>query len=84
MSAKDSFSALKELAIHVVVGFIAFILVALPAVGLDFLVKFLIKIGVSELLILALTGLEYTVFGLDVLLALFFFTRTIYRMLKKT
>ncbi len=54
---------------HILGGTILFLIVAGAAVGLDFLIKYLVSIQSSSFIIYGLKGAEYALFGID--LALF-------------
>lgn len=62
--------------VEILVGSLIFILVSLPAVGLNYLVKWLAEKNVDSVIILGLTALEYTIFAVDVALCLFFIVKS--------
>ncbi len=62
--------------LEVFVGSLIFILVLIPAVGLNYLVKFLADKGIDSMIISGLTALEYTIFAVDVALCLFFIVKS--------
>jgi len=62
--------------IEVLVGSAIFIAVALPAVGLNYLVHWLTQKSLDPVLILGLTALEYTIFTVDVCLCIFFIIKS--------
>jgi hypothetical protein len=65
---------LWEFCVHVTVGTSMFILIALPAVGLNLLVTLLPQIGASKVIVLGMTSCEYLLFGADIVLfAIFIF-----------
>lgn len=56
---------LWEFVLHVVVGTLTFVLVAVPAVLLNHLVAYLEKLPVDQIIIKGLTALEYLIFAVD-------------------
>jgi len=76
-------SALWELLVHIIVGTFVFVVIALAAVGLDFIVGWLSKTNTSIIIIRGLQGAEYFVFFVDLILFFVFVSRTAYRTLKR-
>jgi hypothetical protein len=74
--------ALQEACVHIAVGSLLFVLIAIPAVGLDFLVSGLPKVGVSARIAVGLEIAEYFLFAADVILLVCFTIRTGWRLLK--
>lgn len=62
--------------LEVLLGSLIFILVLLPAVGLNYLVKWLAENGVDAIIVGGLTALEYTIFAVDVALCVFFIIKS--------
>ncbi len=69
--------------LEVLVGTFIFFLVLLPAVGINFFIKWLAEKGVDPILIYGLTGLEYTIFTVDVALCIFFIAKSAIKAGKK-
>lgn len=61
--------------IEIVVGTAVFIIVLLPAVGLNIVTKYLSQAGVDSFIISSLAFLEYTIFAVDVTLCVFFIVK---------
>lgn len=72
-----------EFLIHVSLGTAIFLLIGLPAVALDTIVKWLSKRDVSDFVIWGLKGAEYLAFGVDLVLYGVFILRTGWRAAKK-
>lgn len=72
-----------EFLVHVFVGTIIFVVIAAPAVGLDFLVKWLEGLGVSSVILYGLKGAEWLLFFADLALFAFFIVRTVWVSAKK-
>jgi len=83
MSNEETWSALGEFIVHVIVGAIAFFAIAGVAIAINIFVKYLTSIGIDPILTSALTGLEYVLFGFDILLGLYYFVKTLVAMVKK-
>lgn len=64
-----------EFFIHVSVGTILFVVIAVPAIGLSLSVFWLEQRGVSRAILWGLTGCEYLLFGVDLLLFFLFVLR---------
>ncbi len=62
--------------VEIVVASLIFILISLPAVGLNYLVHWLENQGIDSVLILGLTALEYTIFIVDVSLCIFYIVKS--------
>jgi len=77
-----AWKAFGETVVHVAIGTLLFIVVALPAIGLDYLVTELPKLGVSSRIVIGLEVAEYTLFGVDLILFLCAVFRTGWRLLK--
>lgn len=73
---------LINLAIHVVIGSLMFVIIAIPAVGLSFLVTWLETINVAPYTLQLLTLLEHAIVTIDVLSVLAYILTTIYREVK--
>jgi hypothetical protein len=76
-------SALWELLVHIMVGTLVFVVIALAAVGLDFIVGWLSKTETSIIIIRGLQAAEYFLFLVDLILFFVFVWRTAYRTLKR-
>lgn len=72
-----------EFLVHVFVGTLIFVLIAAPAVGLDFLVRGLESKGVSKVIIYGLRFAEYMLFFVDLALFTWFVVRTAWKSAKK-
>ena len=75
-STKHWWKAPLVFLIEVIVGSVIFIIVALPAVGLNYLVHWLEGKGVDSIIISGLTALEYTIFTVDIGLCIFFIVKS--------
>lgn len=64
-----------EFLVQIVVGTLLFVLIAAPAIGLDYLVTWLEALGVDRPILWGLTGCEYLLFGADVFLFAVFIVR---------
>jgi hypothetical protein len=73
---------LYEFAVHIFIGTIIFVLIALPAVGLNIWIKSLTG-TVDNLIIYALIGVEYLLFALDILLFAIHLLRTFLKASKE-
>ena len=73
----------SKLLIHFMVGTIVFIVVALLATGLSFLVDYLSNKAVDQFLIYGLRFAEYLLFGVDLVLFVVFILRTGWKTLKE-
>jgi hypothetical protein len=71
-----------ELGVHVLAASGIFIVVALPAVGLEFLVRWLEQSGISDTIITGLRIAEYTIFGGDLVLLIVFVLKSAWRAIK--
>ncbi len=72
-----------EFLVHVIVGILIFVVIAAPAVGLDFLIAWLENKSVGKLIIYGLKFAEYTLFFVDLALFSWFVVRTAWRSAKK-
>ncbi|MCH8959880.1 MAG: hypothetical protein IH820_00765 [Bacteroidetes bacterium] len=72
-----------EFLVHVIVGILIFVVIAAPAVGLDFLIGWLENKSVGKLIIYGLKFAEYTLFFVDLALFAWFVVRTAWRSAKK-
>ncbi|WP_425668751.1 hypothetical protein ACPSL3_09990 [Vibrio owensii] len=66
---------LYEFGMHILIGTVVFVLIAVPAILLNIWITSL-KGTVDELIILVLTGVEYVLFFVDVLLFAIYIIRT--------
>ena len=76
-------SVVLELLSHISVGTAAFVIIALAAVGLNFLVRWLEFLQINSFIIKGLQVAEYTLFIIDLVLFMIFVLRTAYRSGKK-
>ena len=83
LNAPTSRSTLWELLVHIITGTMVFVAIALAAVGLNFLVRWLSEGGVSQFIIWGLEFAEYFLFVVDLILFTVFVARTAIRTLKK-
>jgi hypothetical protein len=74
---------LWQFAVHGIVGTAIFVLIAVPAVSLSILLKWLETRNIDPNLIYGLKGAEYLVFVVDLLLFAWFVVRTAVRAGKK-
>lgn len=72
-----------EFLVHALVGTLIFLIIATPAVGLDFLIKWLASQDVSDIIIYGLKGAEYALFFVDLVLFVVFLVRTAWVHAKK-
>lgn len=75
--------ALWEFLVHVIVGTLIFVVIAIPAVGLGFLIGWLEHKKVGRLIIYGLKFAEYTLFVVDLALFAWFVVRTAWKSAKK-
>lgn len=75
--------ALAHLAGHVVLGGLIFILIAVMAGCLQWVVHFLESLGVHEFVLTVLTYIEMFLFLIDVALFVLFLLRTSYKFIKE-
>ena len=73
--ADENWKALRRCCAHVVIGTLLFVVVALAALGLHFVVIELTAMGVDRAILIGLKIAEYTVFGVDLFLYIFFILR---------
>jgi hypothetical protein len=59
---------LTEIATHILGGAILFIVLAVPAVGLDLLLHWLPQLGVSTFILTGLVAVKFGIFGVDLVL----------------
>ena len=81
--ADGSWKALGRCCAHVLIGTALFLLFALAAVGLHFVVTESGMMGVDRLILIGLKIAEYTVFGVDLLLYIFFVVRIGIQLFRK-
>lgn len=74
---------LYEFGIHVFVGSGVFLLIAIPAVFLNFLVHWLENFGIDGWISSGLIGVEYFLFFADILLFVIFIVSTLVKTGKK-
>ena len=74
---------LWEFCMHVIVGTCIFVIIALPAVGLNYFVTWLAGNGVDKPIIYILYIAEYTLLVLDVALFIIFLIRSSWRAFKE-
>ena len=74
---------LLELLIHIVVGTGFFVLIAMPAIGLDALVTWLERGVSNKIVIYGLRFAEYFLFLIDIILFVCFLIRTAWRTGRK-
>lgn len=72
-----------EFLVHVFVGTLIFVVIAAPAVGLDFLVRWLESLQVNIIIVYGLKGAELLLFFVDLALFATFIVRTGWRSAKK-
>ena len=75
--------ALREFCIHIVVGAIAFVVLALIAVSISFFVSYLDNNGVNPNIIKGLTGFEYFLFGMDLFLGGIFVLISMFKLVRE-
>ena len=75
--------ALLEFCIHIVVGAVAFVVLATIAVLLSFFVSYLENNGVNPNIIKGLTGFEYFLFGIDLFLGSIFILISMFKLVKE-
>ena len=68
--------------VHVLVGATIFILMAVPALGANYLVRYLSDLGGNNIIIHGLTAFEYLIFGVDIALFIIFNITTTYKYIK--
>ena len=68
-------SVVLELLSHIIVGTAAFVIIALAAVGLNFLVRWLEFLQINSFIIRGLQVAEYTLFIIDLVLFMIFVLR---------
>jgi len=81
---KGIWRSLIEFIVHILVGTIAFFLISGIAVLLDMWVSYLESTSVNPIIVKILTGFEYLLFGLDLLLAGIFLIRSMYKLVKNS
>ena len=72
-----------EFFIHLMVGTGLFVLISLPAVGLDYYVRWVSAGNTSLVIVYGLRFAEYAVFLVDLVLLVVFLLRTAWRTIKK-
>ena len=65
-------SKLKEFCVHILVGAGLFLLIAIPAVGLSFLIRLLERFGIDGFLLYGLITVEYFIFIVDLMMFVLF------------
>jgi hypothetical protein len=75
---------LLDLITHVFVGTVMFCIIAIPAVGLSLLLKWLAAVPVSTYTLQILTFLEHAIVTIDVATVLVYILSSIYREIKAT
>lgn len=73
---------LIEFAVHIFVGTAIFLLIGVPAVGLDLLLKVLHNSGINDIIMKGLTAAKIILFVADLLLFLVFVANTSWRFIK--
>ncbi len=68
------FKVLREFAVHVLVNSAIFVIIALFAIGLNFAIRWLEGMKISNIILYGLIGTEYSVFAMDILLYIIFLT----------
>jgi hypothetical protein len=81
--AAQWWSPIWEFAVQAFVGTLLFALIALPAVGLNFLVKYIEREGAAEPLCYGLSLCEYTLFVVDGTVFLVFIVRHGFKSARK-
>ncbi len=76
-------SPLWEFAVHVFVGTMLFIIIAIPAIGLSLLTKELEKLEVGRFIILGAQGAEYMMFFIDLIMYAVFLLKTAWRLIQR-
>ncbi|QBF84277.1 hypothetical protein EXU30_17565 [Shewanella maritima] len=66
---------LYEFGVHIFIGVVIFVLIALPAIGLNLWIKSL-EGTVDNIIIIGLVGVEYLLFFVDILLFVIHVVRT--------
>ena len=69
-------------AVHAATGTTIFVIIALPAIGLDFAVKFLGDEGVTRVILVGLMVAEFSLFFGDLALFLVFVLRAAFELLR--
>ncbi len=80
---RNTVDPLWEFFIHVLVGTGIFLLITVPAVGLNFLVLWLEALKTNDIIVDGLKFAEYFLFLADLLLFSIFVGRTVWRTAKK-
>ena len=81
-SSSPWWSFLWEFLVHVVIGTSIFIVIAMPAGGLDFLVSWLSSKDINVVIIIGLNVAKFTLFIIDIGLFIVFLIRTAMRTLR--
>ncbi len=82
-TAENWWAPLWEFFIHVVVGTGLFLIISLPALALDWSVRWLSGRDFSPWIIAGMQVAEYSLFALDLLLFLVFLAKTVGRTIKR-
>src|SRR5687768_4272132 len=77
------FKSVLELAVHIVVGSLIFLVVALPAALLNILTEHLTQWGVDSTIAIGLRVSGYAILLADLILFLVFIARTSYRFMRQ-
>lgn len=72
--------SLKQFVVEVVIGSALFLSIALFAVVISYMVRYFEGLGVNEIIIYALTGFEYLIFIVDLILAVTFIFKSSYKV----
>ncbi len=72
-----------EFAVHAIAGTAIFVVIAAPAIGLDYLVGLLQDAGIGKSIIQGLQVVEYSLFIVDVFLFVVFLAKTTWRTIPK-
>lgn len=73
----------SEFGFHILIGSLIFVLIALPAVGLGLVVKWLETMTGDRIVTMGLRAAEYGIFGTDLVLFGVYLTRTTWRAMKR-
>lgn len=83
MDESKLWHSLKEFLIHVAVGAIVFVFISCIAILLSEWVKILDKNGYDPIIVKGLSGFEYFLFGMDLLLSGIFLIRSMIKLVKE-
>ena len=76
-------SPLHEFAVHACTGTLVFCIIAIPAIGIGFVVKWLSGLGVPDVILNGIVLGEYALFGVDLALFIYFLFVSAYRAARK-